>query len=100
MTTYNISDLDETLLTDAYSILDHLKTLLNEPNSYIVFKFYSAPEVLRKLCNTNGGDEDWLIITWKEPDLYDSLWLEKTDSCSNPDKYLIGEYIIYVGSHS
>lgn len=30
--------------------------------SYTVFKWDRAPEVLKKLCS-QGGDEDWLVVT-------------------------------------
>ncbi len=64
-----------------------------------VFEFYDAPEEIRKVCCLNGGDEDWLIITEKEPSWF-PRWLEKTDSCDDPDEYLLGNAVVYVGSHA
>ena len=66
---------------------------------WTVFEFYDAPEEIRKVCCFNGGDEDWLVITEKEPE-YFPRWLEKTDSCDSPDVYVFQNAIVYVGSHA
>lgn len=69
-----------------------------EEGQYIVYKWENAPKNIRKVCCFNGGDEDWVIITKKEPEFF-PLWIERTDSCSEPDVYLFNNCVVYVGSH-
>ncbi len=65
---------------------------------YLVWEFYTAPEPFRKLCNLNGGDEDWLILAPKNND--NPSWIDRTDTCSEPDEYHFEDFIIFVGSHA
>lgn len=65
----------------------------------LVWEFHKAPQLLQKLCNWNGGDEDWMVLMEEEPK-YLPGWIERLDSDSNPDVYLLNGAVIYVGSHS
>ena len=78
-----------------------INSILPEKSYCVVFRFCEAPEILRKVCCLNGGDEDWLIVTnFKEEPEWLPRWIAKTDSCESPDVYLFGNSIVYVGSHS
>jgi len=70
---------------------------------FSVFRFDDAPPFLQKFCCFNGGDEDWLVICHKNTldKEYGLLrWIEVMDSCDDPDEYEIGDYLVFVGSHS
>lgn len=74
--------------------------LMCEPGpSFIVWAWRDAPEELRKLCCLNGGDEDWLVLTEKEP-AYVPSWVEHLDTCVDPDVYVLDRVVLYVGSHA
>ena len=66
---------------------------------YVIFEFDNAPPELKLLCNYNGGDEDWMVIARKEPER-PVWWLLYTDSCLEPDIYILDNVIIYIGSHA
>lgn len=105
MSKYTIKDLiehgiEQSIIDDAREILLVIQGHVENENQAVVFPFYEAPKALRKACCLNGGDEDWLVITWKEPTPWLPRWIEKTDSCENPDVYLFGNAIVYVGSHA
>lgn len=69
--------------------------------AFTVFRWDLAPETLRRLCCYNGGDEDWMVIVRKSDDPeWTPSWLEHTDSCYEPDIYVLDEVVIYVGSHA
>lgn len=72
--------------------------IYTEEGQYIVYEWSKAPSNLRNVCVFNGGDEDWMIVTKKEPE-YFPLWLERTDSCSDPDVYIFANIVVYVGTH-
>ena len=79
----------------------YCKDLLSKiPHGYIVFPWDKAPKEITELCNYNGGDEDWVIITEKEETDWLPNWIEHTDSCWEPDIYYLDGFIIYVGSHA
>ena len=69
---------------------------------YVTFPFYNAPELLRRRCHFNGGDEDWMTITNCKRVVGDWMprWIETMDSCYEPDLYEFGEYVVIVGSHA
>jgi hypothetical protein len=68
---------------------------------FVVFRWDLAPESIRKLCCYNGGDEDWMIIVKSSDDPeWIPNWLEHTDSCYEPDVYVLDGVVIYVGSHA
>lgn len=71
----------------------------NGESPFVVWPFHGAPDDLRTLCSYNGGDEDWLVVTEKEPD-YLPVWIESLDTCHEPDVYILNNLVIYVGSHS
>lgn len=77
--------------------LEMLKPL--NSNAFVVLPWKSTPEAIRNVCCFNGGDEDWVVITRREPEYYPS-WLERTDSCHEPDCYVFDGVVIYVGSHA
>lgn len=66
-------------------------------NPYLVWKFHEAPKELQRICNWNGGDEDWLVITEKEPEFLPS-WIDNMSA--DVDTYVLNGLVIYVGSHS
>jgi len=83
---------------DALEAVLDLNLILGE---FRVFEFYKAPKVLREFCNYNGGDEDWLTVCHTED--YNNLfssWLDRTDSCQEPDIYELKKYTIVIGSHA
>lgn len=67
--------------------------------SYIVWPWQEAPEFLRKYCNKNGGDEDWMVLCKREPHFL-PIWIERIDSCCEPDIYEVSDFIVYIGSHA
>jgi hypothetical protein len=105
MSKYSLNDLinaeiDPALIEDAKIVLDGIYLKLESQSQIVVFPFYEAPTALRKVCCLNGGDEDWMIITFKEITPWVPRWIDKTDSCETPDEYTIGNVTIYVGSHA
>lgn len=103
---YTINDLeahgiDQSLITDAIETIMIIQAHFTQPYHCVVFEFYEAPEALQKVCCLNGGDEDWLVVTASsdEPDWL-PRWISNMDSCDNPDVYIIGNSIVYVGSHA
>lgn len=64
-----------------------------------VWAWEDAPEMIKELCNRNGGDEDWVVVAHKEFD-YLPLWLMKMDAGDDPDVYILDGLVIYVGSHA
>jgi hypothetical protein len=109
MSKYNREDLiahgiDEDNIIEAIETIYTIQAHFTEPFHCVVFQFYEAPEILRKVCCLNGGDEDWLVVTNfnEEPDWL-PYWIAKMDSCESPDVYILGSLgnaIIYVGSHA
>lgn len=81
----------------ARSCLEH--GLLIGADAYLVLRFENVPEVFRKVCCFNGGDEDWMVLS-KEKTEWTPNWLEHTDSCYEPDVYSLDGLVIYVGTHS
>lgn len=76
-----------------------VKTLDN--NLFYVWPWYEASSELTDRLDENGGDEDWLIIVKKElKDKYYPFWLDKTDSCDEPNVYEIDDFYIFVGKHA
>jgi hypothetical protein len=80
---------------ESNTYIAYLASTYGDP--YIVWKFHEAPEELRKICNFNGGDEDWLVITEKEPEFL-PFWIENISP--DFDTYDLNGLVIYVGSHS
>jgi hypothetical protein len=76
---------------------DVAKAVMN-PKGWIVFAWEDTPGAIKKVCNLNGGDEDWVAITTAEPNWLPS-WVSRLDSCDEPDTYLLQGVVIYVGSH-
>lgn len=93
-------DLREQATADQYDALTVVAAMV-PPNGWAVWAFYDAPAVLREMCNHNGGDEDWICVTRGEEEPNWCRWVEKTDSCDEPDFYLLPNGLCcYVGSHS
>jgi hypothetical protein len=69
-------------------------------NSFVVLPFCDVPKDIRDVFHFNGGDEDWFVITRKEPSIWTLTWLTCTDSCEQPDVYLLDGVIVYVGTHA
>lgn len=76
----------------------HAKYFLTFENQYTVFDWEDCPLAIRQMCTFNGGDEDWVTIREKEPEVM-PFWLEKT-GCFEVDIYRLNGVVIYVGSHS
>jgi hypothetical protein len=66
---------------------------------FVVIPFYDAPQPLREAFNWNGGDEDWLVVTRKEPEYFPN-WLERTAGDNDLDVYVLDGCLVYVGSHA
>lgn len=64
---------------------------------WFVWSWEDAPEDLRKICNWNGGDEDWVAVCLSEPE-YLPRWVENL-GVEEPDTYLLNGIVVYVGSH-
>ena len=64
---------------------------------YIIWEFHKAPKYFRDLCNCNGGDEDWLVLSAVDSA---AAWLDRIDVGGAPDEYALNGVTIYVGSHS
>lgn len=103
MSKYYLNDLrkaiDPALIEEAEFILDKIFLQLENESQIVVFPFYEAPKELKKICCFNGGDEDWMVITFKQITPWVPRWIDKTDSCETPDVYTLGNITIYVGSH-
>ena len=93
------SQIDPALIDRAEAVLLSIKNKRENEYQVVVFSFYKAPKCLQKVCCFNGGDEDWMIILWQEFE-WTPRWIEKTDSCEDPDIYIFGNAIIYIGSHA
>lgn len=85
-------------LEGAIFILEEATKGIPETGS-VVIPFDDVPEPVRKVFNWNGGDEDWLVVTRKEPE-YLPPWIERLDSCHEPDVYVLDNLVVYVGSHA
>lgn len=72
------------------------------PVPILIWPFYQAPEVLRKLSQS-GGDEDWLVVFNAENkralEKY-PLWLEVLDSGRKPEEHKVGPFTILIGAHA
>lgn len=83
--------------------VEAIAPMLERPwGQFNVWRFHEAPGGLRQLCSFNGGDEDWLVLTTAE-ELSDWMpsWIERMDSCLDPDIYELGlGFVAIVGSHS
>jgi hypothetical protein len=73
------------------------RLLLSANLQYLVWEFHKAPEVLQKLCDLNGGDEDWLVLCRNTEDTEWCSWLERM---GETDEYLLDGIRIFVGSHA
>lgn len=62
-----------------------------------VMPFHEAPEFLRDLSG-NGGGEDWMIVTMLDDWRAEQAWIDKISN--DIQKILVGEWIIYIGSHA
>jgi len=100
MMSYGIS---ESTIADAQELLlviqGYAEASVEGGHTCIVYPFYEAPLAIRKACCLNGGDEDWMAILWREPEIM-PRWIEKMDSCEDPDVYIFGNAIVYIGSHA
>jgi hypothetical protein len=78
-----------------------LATLQRSSADYLVYEFYSRefPAEVKKVLGFNGGDEDWAVLTFRQ-DTYTPFWIERMDSCSEPDEYQFGDIKVYVGCHA
>ncbi len=66
--------------------------------TFIVWPWEDAPAYVREVFNWNGGDEDWVVVTQKEPKYLPS-WIEAMDAGHEPDVYILDGIVVYVGSH-
>jgi hypothetical protein len=76
--------------------------LLHVPETgFVVMPFSDAPQPLREVFSWNGGDEDWLVVTRNETEVgWLPSWIGHTDSCEEPDIYVLDGFVVYVGSHA
>ena len=89
--------LDE--VTDALT-LDYLGgELACIHTAFVVLPFYDMPEFIRDVFNWNGGDEDWFVVTRKEPEWLPN-WLERTAGDNDLDIYVLDGCLVYIGSHA
>jgi len=68
-------------------------------DQWVVWAWEDAPNAVRKLCNWNGGDEDWVAVRRQEPE-YLPNWVERLDTCHDPDVYVLNGVVVYVGNHA
>ena len=64
-----------------------------------VWPFEIAPKEYRDLSQ-NEGDEDWVVLVPKELTHYFVRWIDFTDSCRCPQKFIMpnGDSL-YIGGH-
>lgn len=73
---------------------------------HILFRFDRLPKVIRKVCDFNGGDEDWAVLSLNEAcDQSDPLFISDIPGLwdrdtGDPDVYVFGSICVFVLSHS
>jgi len=88
-------DLNSELVDSVVTISNRI---LNNNKCYVMFSWDETPRLIKELCNFNGGDEDFVLLT-KNDDM--PSWLERiTDGQLEPDVYMLDDVTILVGSHS
>jgi hypothetical protein len=75
-----------------------LKPLPQMLHGIVVWPFEHAPKMYRSMSD-NGGDEDWVAVV-PPMEVY-PWWLDKLDTCEEPQVYEIADgYKVYIGSHA
>lgn len=71
-------------------------------NSFVVWRFYQAPEVFQSLSR-HGGDEDWIAIVSKDhPDVQygdHPQWIQALGVC-DVQRTEIGSFVVFIGAHA
>jgi hypothetical protein len=83
--------------------LSLLRAYMQGQCDFHVWEFHNAPKEITDIFNYNGGDEDWLVLTRSAMlESWTPSWIERMDSCDEPDKYIINgtDIVVFVGSHS
>ena len=67
-----------------------------------VWSFSQAPKNLRDLSH-HGGDEDWVVFVPTE--VYENFvympsWLERIDTCQDPQVVHVEGGVVYIGAHA
>lgn len=65
----------------------------------LVWRFHEAPAAYQALSRS-GGDEDWVVWVPLEFCPIYAPWLERIDTCNEPERHEVADGTVFIGSHA